>query len=124
MDLQKINVKFFMEKDGNLPLSAFIPIFHRWIQQDKLEGLLIDVAEYTHVHQGPGVLLIAHEANYSVDETEGKRGLLYNQKQTAEKSAGDHLKMAFRRGLTACQLLGNEPEAKGKVKFTAHHLQV
>jgi len=124
MDLQKINVKFFMEKDGNLPLSAFIPVFHRWIQQDKLEGLLIDVAEYTHVHQGPGVLLIAHEANYSVDETDGKRGLLYNQKQAAEKPGGDHLKLAFRRGLTACQLLENEPEIRGKMKFAAHHLQV
>jgi hypothetical protein len=68
--------------------------------------------------------LIAHEANYSVDETDGKTGLLYNQKQAAEKSAGDHLKTAFRRGLAACQLLENEPEVKGKVKFLAHHLQV
>ena len=92
MDLQKINVKFFVEKGDNMPLADLIPVFHRWIQQDKLEGMLIDVTEYTHVYQGPGLLLIAHEANYSLDEMDGKRGLLYNQKRAPKKSAEEHLK--------------------------------
>ena len=78
MDLHKINVKFFVEKDSNVALDTFIPVFHRWIQKNELEGLLIDVAQYTHMYQGPGVLLIAHEANYSFDETDGRRGILYN----------------------------------------------
>jgi len=124
MDLQKINLEFFAEKGGETPLSVFIPVFHRWIQQDKMEGLLIDVTEYTHVSHGPGVLLIAHEANYSVDETDGKRGLLYNQKRTPRKSAEEHLKTAFRRALKACLLLEDEPETKGKIKFTANHLRI
>ncbi len=124
MNLQKINVKFFIEKGMDIPLAAFIPVFHRWIQEDKLEGLLVDVAEYTHVYQGPGVLLIAHEANYSLDEENGKRGFLYNQKRTTGKSAEDHLKTAFRRALAACSILEKEPEFKGKIKFTPNHLQV
>lgn len=124
MNLQKIGVKFFLEKGWDIPLSSFIPVFHRWIQQDKLEGILVDVAEYTHVFQGPGVLLVAHEANYSVDEADGKRGFLYTQKRTVEKSQQDHLKTAFRRALKACSLLEKEPEAAGKVKFAVNHLQV
>ncbi len=124
MNLQKIGVKFFLEKGGELPLSSFIPVFHRWIQEDKLEGLLVDVAEYSHVHQGPGVLLVAQEANYSVDEMDGKRGFLYSQKRTPEKSKQEHLKTAFRRALKACSLLEKEPEAAGKVKFAVNHLQV
>ncbi len=124
MNLQKINLKFFMEKGGETPLSQFIPVFHHWIQQDKMEGLLIDVAEYTHVHQGPGVMLIAHEANYSVDETDGKRGMLYNQKRTPEKTAEEHLKTAFRRALKACLLLESEPETKGNLKFKANHFRI
>lgn len=124
MDLQKINVKFFTEKGTEVPLDGLIPVFHRWIQEDKLEGLLIDVAEYSHVHQGPGLLLIAHEANYSLDEMDGKRGLLYNQKRVPEKKDEEHLKTAFRRTLLACDLLEKEPEAAGKIKFAPSHLQV
>ena len=124
MDLQKINVKFFAEKGDQVPLKDLIPVFHRWIQQDKLEGMLIDVTEYTHVHQGPGLLLIANEANYSLDEMDGKRGMLYNQKRTPEKSGEEHLKTAFRRALQACALLEKEPEAAGKLKFAVNHLQV
>jgi hypothetical protein len=67
MNLQKVGVKFFVEKGADIPLSSFIPVFHRWIQDDKLEGMLVDVTEYTHVHQGPGVVLIAHEDNYGLD---------------------------------------------------------
>lgn len=124
MELQKIGVKFFLEKGGELSLSSFIPVFHRWIQQDKLEGMLVDVTEYTHVFQGPGVLLIAQEANYSVDEMDGKRGFLYTQKRVPEKNPQDHLKTAFRRALKACALLEKEPEAAGKIKFAVNHLQV
>ncbi len=124
MDLQRINVKFFLEKGMEIPLATFIPVFHRWIQEDKLEGLLVDVTEYTHVYQGPGVLLIAHEANYSLDEENGKRGFLYNQKKTPKRSVDDHLKTAFRRALTACLTLEKETELAGKIKFSPNHLQV
>src|SRR5258708_2002480 len=124
MDLQKINVKFFLEEGADVPLKDFIPIFHRWIQQDKLEGLLIDVTEYTHVQDGPGVLLIAHEANYGLDESDGKRGFLYSQKRAMEKSGADHLKTAFKRILQACAFLEGEPEIRGKLKFAPNHFQI
>ncbi len=124
MDLHKVNVKFFLEKGADISLSAFVPVFHRWIQQDKLEGMLVDVAEYTHVFQGPGVLLVAQEANYSVDEAQGKRGMLYNQKRVPAKSAEEHLKTAFRRALQAVSLLEKEPEFAGKLKFAMNHFHV
>jgi len=124
MDLRKINVKFFLEKGADLPLAQFIPVFHRWIQEDLLEGMLVDVAEYTHVKDGPGILLIAHEANYSLDETDGKRGLLYNQKRVPEQDAQEHLKTAFKRALKACSLLEKEPSVAGKLKFDPRHFQV
>ncbi len=124
MDFHKINVKIFAEKGNEVALDLFIPVFHRWIQEDLLEGMLVDVAEYTHVYQGPGVLLIAHEANYSLDETDGKRGLLYNQKHPTAKDPQEHLKTAFKRALKACGLLEKESKMAGKLKFAPHHLQV
>jgi hypothetical protein len=124
MDLHKTNVKFFTEKGNDISLHDFIPVFHRWIQEDKLEGMLVDVTEYTHVFQGPGVLLIAHEANYSVDEMEGRRGFLYAQKRVPEGKPESHLKTAFRRALQGAALLEKEKEFTGKLKFATGHLQV
>ncbi len=40
-------------------LDDFIPLFHRWIQEQAIDGhLLIDVHDYSHIQQGPGILLV------------------------------------------------------------------
>jgi hypothetical protein len=84
MTTHKIGIKFFFSGPATKPLAEYIPVFHGWIQQQALPGhLLIDVHDYSHVHHGPGILLVAHEANLSVDEAEGRRGLLYLRKQPA-----------------------------------------
>jgi hypothetical protein len=124
MNFEKINVKIYLEKGQDIPLSQFINIFHRFIQQNLLEGMLVDVAEYTHVFQGPGVILIAHEGNYSLDEMDGKRGLLYNQKRFRVDHGVENLKIALRRALKACELLEKEPELAGKLKFNPARLRI
>ena len=84
MDLYKYGVKFFCANQQDRELTEFIPVFHGWIQRQALPGhLLIDVHDYSHVHHGPGILLVAHEANLSLDEAEGRRGLAYVRKQPA-----------------------------------------
>src|SRR5581483_5394161 len=85
--------------------------------------MLVDVAEYTHVHHGPGVLLVAHEANYSLDEESGKRGFLYTQKRPVEKTSQQHLATAFQRVLKGCALLEKDPALKG-LKFNTGHFQI
>ena len=49
--LQHVNVKF--PSAGSIDLTQAIPVFHRWIQEQALPGLLIDVADYRHVPEGP-----------------------------------------------------------------------
>ncbi len=105
-------------------MKAFINIFHRLLQENKLDGILVDIAEYTHLPEGPGVLLVAHEGHWVMDTTGGRLGLLYNQKRVPPASAEDHLRRAFTETLKACVLLEAEPEMAGKLKFTAHHVQV
>lgn len=79
----KFGVKFFITNPEARPLRDFIPVFHGWIQRQALPGhLLIDVHDYSHVHHGPGILLVAHEANISLDQAEGRPGLLYLRKRT------------------------------------------
>ncbi len=80
----KFGVKLFFANPRDRELTEFIPVFHGWIQRQALPGhLLIDVHDYSHVFHGPGILLVAHEANLSIDEAEGRRGLVYVRKQPA-----------------------------------------
>ncbi len=82
----KFGVKLFFTNSSR-ELAEFIPVFHGWIQRQALPGhLLIDVHDYSHVHHGPGILLVAHEANLSIDEAEGRPGLVYIRKQPATLS--------------------------------------
>ena len=107
MNLYKFGVKLFFANSQDRDLTGFIPVFHGWIQRQALPGhLLIDVHDYSHVHHGPGILLIAHEANLSIDEAEGRRGLVYIRKQPA--SLSDTLQAAF----AAAKILEEEQGVK------------
>jgi hypothetical protein len=94
--------------------KKFIPVFHQWIRQSVVpDELLIDVTDYTHVHHGPGVMLIGHEANYSMDEGGGRPGLLYRRKQTSQPTLDQRVAEAFHAALRACRLLEQEPALEG-----------
>jgi hypothetical protein len=119
MDLHKFCVKFFVENPGAPALGSVIPVYHRWIQKQAVEGMLVDVADYGHLPQGPGVLLIAHEADYGMDSMEGPLGLLYSRKTESAGRLSDRIAAAFKAALGACVKLENEPEFQGKVRFKA-----
>lgn len=119
MDLHKFCFKVFAQDASGVRLDTFIPIFHRWIQTQGVEGMLIDVADYAHVSRGPGVVLVAHEANYSMDQMEGPLGLLYQRKTSAGGPLNDRLTAALRAALAACAKLESEPELAGRLRFKA-----
>jgi len=82
MELYKFGVQFRISNSTAKTLQDFIPVFHGWIQRQALAGhLLVDVHDYSHVPNGPGVLLVAHEANLCIGEAE--RSLVYVRKQPA-----------------------------------------
>lgn len=115
MDLQKINVKFFARDSNAIPAETFIDVFHSWVQAS--DGEYYDVADYSHVHGGPGVLLIAHEANISMDNTDHRLGLLYNRKQTLQGSNAEKLRSVFRSALEYCRRIEEEPSLMRKIRF-------
>ena len=83
MEAHKLQLKIYLtpETARTLDVEAVIPVFHRWIKQRALPELTIDVANYRHVPQGPGVVLIGHGSDYFLDEGEGRPGLLHNRKR-------------------------------------------
>jgi hypothetical protein len=122
MDLQKINVKFFALEAEPVPLTAFIDIFHGWIQAT--DGVYHDVADYRHMHRGPGIVLVAHEANLSVDETGGRRGLRYGRKSTLEGSNQERLRQVFRAALEYCRRIEQEPALGGSLEFRGDEFEI
>ena len=100
-DLQHINLKLYAETNASYRLEDAITLFHRWIQEESLtEACPIDVASYAHVPSGPGVLLIAHHAFYSLEYGRERRlGLLYNQRTamtgSSEQSASKRILSVF-----------------------------
>ena len=120
MDVQKINFKIFVPEPDGVSLSAFIPIFHSWIQAT--DGDFHDVADYSHMHAGPGVLLLAHQANISMDQAENRLGLLYNQKQNLEGSNLDKLRSVLRSALETCRRIEAEPALQGKIRFSGEEI--
>lgn len=124
MDLYRLGIKVFCAGSAPLDLPELIPVFHRFIQGTSLEGLLIDVADYSHVHHGPGILLIAHEGNYAMDECGGRRGLVYYAKRRTDIGLTERLASVCRRAFMACRRLAEQPEFAHRLAFSGEAIQV
>jgi hypothetical protein len=123
MQLQHVNVKLLVRSPEEVPLEPLIPVFHSWIQGQVLEELLLDVADYRHVPAGPGVVLIGHQANYSVDDTDDRLGVRYNRKAEVDGGNQKALRQAMRASLIACQRLEAEPSLEGKLQFNGQEIE-
>jgi hypothetical protein len=123
MEAHKLQLKIYLtpETARTLDVEAVIPVFHRWIKQRALPELTIDVANYRHVPQGPGVVLIGHGSDYFLDEGEGRPGLLHNRKR-AGRAPAERLGDLARRTLHAASLLERDLALAGKIKFATNEL--
>jgi hypothetical protein len=91
-------------RNPDVDMEQYVAVFHDWIRQSALGGLLIDVASYVHVPNGPGVLLIGHELDYGVRIALGRVELTCRHKRDPG-SEGNALKRCLRQLLQAAQLL-------------------
>lgn len=121
---QHLNVKVFARDGERVDLAAVVPAFHRWIQESVCEELLVDVADYRHVPAGPGIVLVGHEANYSLDQRGNRLGLLYNRKAVLDGSSSDNIAQALRSALEACRRLEDELPPPAGLRFDAGQLEI
>lgn len=121
-DLYRIGAKVYCAKGPEIALEDLIPIFHRWIQQKRTAHMLIDVADYSHVPAGPGILLVAHEGNYMLDDLGGRRGLTFYRKTPLEGGLVDRMLSVARDAVTAAEALAAEPELTGRLAFSGAEL--
>lgn len=122
-EAQQVAVKLWFAEPGDLQPRAFVDTFHRWIRDRALdEPVLIDVADYAHVHDGPGVLLVCHGAHYAIDERGGRIGLQYARKRDEPGPLHDKVRAALARVLAAAALL--EAGTAPRVRFETSRLEV
>jgi hypothetical protein len=122
MQPERLHVKLFAEGDARPTHDAVIGVLHGIIQQRALDETLIDVTDYAHVAGGPGVLLIAHAANYGLGDDFGRYGLLYARKRDAAGTLEERLVDALRRTLAAAERL--ESALGGSLRFSRRELRV
>jgi hypothetical protein len=116
MDLHRIQFKFFIEDSSALSTDLTVRIFNRWISE-ATDEVLVDVADYSHVPNGPVTLLVGHQANYSIDNGGGELGLHYAHKQPLAGDLPTRLRRACRATLETCHRLEQDPLLEGKLRF-------
>jgi hypothetical protein len=119
MDLYRLGIKFFASGQ-RIDLTEFIPIFHEWIQKQIInEHLLIDVHNYSHMHEGPGILLVAQEGNFSADFADGRIGFLYYRKQPFHA-----LEDIVKPAVQGCRLLADDARMRGRIHFSTDEVLI
>jgi rhodanese-related sulfurtransferase len=99
-------------------LDPAIEVFHRFIQQGLVEGLIFDVADYRHVKHGPGVMLVGHDVDYGVNYA----GLTVTRKRSSADDAGAQFVDLLRMGLGAADAIAYDGTLKAS--FSPYNLTV
>ena len=120
----RTQVKFFLDTSQAVDSALFTGVFQRWIQENLLGELLIDVADYRHVFQGPGTVIIGHESDYTIDNRDGRLGLIYTRKRQTTEDVATQLRTSLQRVLKAAELLEQEAAFKPALKFTIGEIEV
>jgi hypothetical protein len=119
-----VSVKLFVEDPSRVVLEDLIPVFHRWIGEAAIKDeLLIDVAIYAHVPEGPGIVLVCDKAHYYFDAKGGRPGLRYRGRREARAVGEEGIARAFRAVLEGAALLEAD-ETLGGYRFKTDEIEL
>jgi hypothetical protein len=119
MDVFKISAKMYAARAAVEP-GEILAGFHRWIVAQSTPGhTWIDVADYSHVQGGPGVVLVGIEANVSVEQSDGTWGVVYTRKQPWPGVAdlAWRLRKAVHGAAQCAGVLAGDPLFAGRIEF-------
>jgi hypothetical protein len=123
MNPKRIALKLFATRPvPRDELHRFIGVFHGFIQEAAVPGLLIDVADYAHVPDGPGVMLIGHDVDYGIDLTRGRTGLLAVRKRAGDEGLAALFRDALGKLRAAARALEGDEHAA--IQFDTRELEI
>jgi len=123
MHPKRLAIKLFTrEPVAREALSPYIGVFHRFIQESSVPGLLVDVADYAHVPDGPGIALIGHDVDYGLDLVGGRSGLFTLCKREGERELAELFRAALGRAAAVARALEAADEVD--VSFVTDSLEL
>lgn len=122
MESQRYAAKIFLPEGTDVPKEDLILFFHRVIQDHLLDEVTIDVTDYSHVQGGPGVMLLCHEAFYSMDRGGGRLGLKVATKRGATGSTEDRIRRVLGKLLRLARVMEDHEIFAGRLRFDAQNL--
>jgi len=117
MSTHKIAVKFYMDKGQDIAPETWFKTFNKWISANAGPDVLIDVVDYRHVKNGPVTLLVGHEYDVSIDDADGKRGVLFSRKRSGEDDFAGHLSAAIKQACEMCRRIETDGDVGDQVAF-------
>jgi hypothetical protein len=119
--LYRVCVKLYASEDSRIEDDAatFVPIFHEWIREGALDLVLLDVADYAHAPDSPGIMLVAHEVSFALDSADGRFGLLAQRRVPVEGDGSHAIGTTLRHAMRVAALLRVESNDRLRVPNTA-----
>jgi hypothetical protein len=122
-DVRRVCAKLYTEQAVDARDDVFVALFHEWIQQGALPGVLLDVADYTHVPDGPGVILVGHATTFALDRGDGRFGLLA-QRRRPDSDARSGIASVVRELLEVATRLEADKRLDGGLVFDRSILRI
>ena len=117
MDLQNIQWKIHLDGSQAPNPHEWFKVFATWIPDSP--EVFVDVADYSHVQDGPVIFLSGHNVAYTLDATNRRLGLLYERRQPAEGSNAEKLNESLTSTLKHAALLEADAGFADRPKFLA-----
>ncbi len=117
MNLQNIQWKLHLDEATVGDPHDWFKVFATWIVGSP--EVFVDVADYSHVVDGPVIFLSGHNEAYTLDKTRGRLGLLYERRQPVETANPETLRASLKTTLAHAALIENDANFKVKPKFLA-----
>jgi hypothetical protein len=125
MEAKRLDVKLFVQAGSLAEPSELVSVFHGFIQRSAItDQVIIDVADYSHVVDGPGVMLIGHEGQYGFEKQKGRTGLLFSQRRATVDGFKSALVYGLRHVLRMASLLEKDDALKGRLKWSGQELML
>lgn len=117
INLQNIQWKLHLDEKTVGDHHDWFKVFGTWIPDSP--EVFVDVADYSHVTDGPVIFLSGHNEAYTLDKTTGRHGLLYERRQPAEGTNPEKLHASFKTLLAHAARVEGDATFKVKPKFLA-----
>jgi hypothetical protein len=104
--------------------ALFVPIFHEWIRDGALDMVMLDVADYAHAPDSPGIVLVCHEVSFSMDRSDGRFGILAQRRTPVDGTPEDAVARTLGHTLEVAKKLQADPRVSKVLKLDVSNVRV